>query len=172
MAKPKKENTESAESGENTGGKGKILIAIGIVVLLSGGAGTGYYLMNSGDEPPESVASETEGPIEPEIGETLYLQLESPFLVNLMDSELMMQVKLALRTPYGQTMVSDFSAHEFGIRAAFLEELAKIDGRSITSENFRKDTAARLRDVANAVLEEQNIYSGVDLVLFTEFLVQ
>ena len=40
MAKPKKENTESAEGDENTGGKGKILIAIGIVVLLAGGAGT------------------------------------------------------------------------------------------------------------------------------------
>jgi flagellar FliL protein len=157
---------------ETSGGKGKLFMIIGTLILLAGGGGAGFYYMNLGGDTAEAPVSPTEQPTEMEIDETLYLQLEEPFLVQLKDSDLTMRVKLALRTPYGQPMIDNLSAHEFGLRAGFLEELASIEGNSITSEGFRKDSAARLRDVANNVLGEQNIYGGVDLVLFTEFLVQ
>jgi flagellar FliL protein len=163
----------SPESEEKSGGKGKILILVGILALLVGGGGAAYFFLMSGEESAETdLVEQTGEPEEPEISDTLYLQLEAPFLVSLLDSDQMMQVKLALRTPYGEPMINNLSAHELGIRAAFLEELAKISGDKITEINFRKDTAENLREVANVVLAEQDIYSGVDLVLFTEFLVQ
>jgi len=168
-----KTDNDTPESEEKSGGKGKVLILIGILVLLAGGGGAAYFFMMSGEESAEAeLAEQTGEPEEPELGDTLYLQLEAPFLVSLLDSDLMMQVKLALRTPYGEPMIGNLSAHELGIRAAFLEELAKINGDKITEVNFRKDTAAELREVANVVLAEQDIYAGVDMVLFTEFLVQ
>ena len=81
---------------ENSGGKGKLFIIIGTLILLAGGGGAGFYYMNLSGGTAEDPVSPTEQPTEMAIDETLYVQLEEPFLVQLKDSELTMRVKLAL----------------------------------------------------------------------------
>ena len=92
-------------------------------------------------EDGEQIVEESE---EPELLETLYLQLTDSFTIQLRDSGSMMQVKLALRTPYGQPMVDEISAHEIGIRAALLETLSGVEGATASSENFQESNRARL----------------------------
>ena len=167
MAK-KDEQTE----GEKSGSKRIVLITIlGLIVIGSGAAY--YFLVLAGPsslvEDGDPVVEESE---EPELLETLYLQLADSFTVQLRDSGSMMQVKLALRTPFGQPMIDEISAHEIGIRAALLESLSSVEGATASSENFRSLVEPDLRDAANAVLEEQKVFPGIDLVLFTEFLMQ
>ena len=177
MAKDK-DVEEGAEEGRS---KKTLIIIIVTTLLILGGGGAGvYFFLLSGDDEgmgsddvlsAERAEAATLIP-EPEIGETLYYELDNSFTVNILDSGKMMQVKLALRTPYGKEMMDKIVAHEFGMRAALLEELSKISEERITAIDFRKSAAEELRLVANSVLEEQKIYSGIDLVLFTEFLVQ
>ena len=165
------------------GGRSKktliIIIVTTLLILGGGGAGVYFFLLSGDDEGMGSddvlSAERAEAATliaEPEIGETLYYELDNSFTVNILDSGKMMQVKLALRTPYGKEMMYKIVAHEFGMRAALLEELSKISEERITAIDFRKSAAEVLRLIANPVLEERKIYSGIDLVLFTEFLVQ
>lgn len=167
MAK-KDGQTESEKSGS----KRIVLITIlGLIVIGSGAAY--YFLVLAG---PSSLAEDgdpvVEDSEEPELLETLYLQLADSFTIQLRDSGSMMQVKLALRTPFGQPMIDEISAHEIGIRAALLESLSSVEGATASSENFRSLVEPDLRDAANAILEEQKVFPGIDLVLFTEFLMQ
>ena len=167
MAK-KDGQTESEKSGS------KRIVLVTILGLIVIGSGAAYYFLvlavpSSLVEDGDPVVEESE---EPELLETLYLQLTDSFTIQLRDSGSMMQVKLALRTPYGQPMVDEISAHEIGIRAALLESLSSIEGATASSENFRSLVEPDLRDAANAILEEQNVFPGIDLVLFTEFLMQ
>ena len=167
MAK-KDGQTESEKSGS------KRIVLVTILSLIVIGSGAAYYFLvlagpSSLVEDGDPVVEESE---EPELLETLYLQLTDSFTIQLRDSGSMMQVKLALRTPYGQPMVDEISAHEIGIRAALLERLSSVEGATASSENFRSLVEPDLRDAANAILEEQNVFPGIDLVLFTEFLMQ
>lgn len=167
MAK-KDGQTESEKSGS------KRIVLVTILGLIVIGSGAAYYFLvlagpSSLVEDGDPVVEESE---EPELLETLYLQLTDSFTIQLRDSGSMMQVKLALRTPYGQPMVDEISAHEIGIRAALLESLSSVEGATASSENFRSLVEPDLRDAANAILEEQNVFPGIDLVLFTEFLMQ
>lgn len=167
MAK-KDGQTESEKSGS----KRIVLVTIlGLIVIGSGAAY--YFLVLAG---PSSLVEDgdpvVEESAEPELLQTLYLQLTDSFTIQLRDSGSMMQVKLALRTPYGQPMVDEISAHEIGIRAALLESLSSVEGATASSENFRVLIEPDLRDAANAILEEQKVFPGIDLVLFTEFLMQ
>ena len=167
MAK-KDERTETEKSGN------KRLILVTSIILILIGSGAAYYFLvlagsSSVGEDSEQIVEESE---EPELLETLYLQLGESFTVQLRDSDSMMQVKLALRTPYGQPMVDEISAHEIGIRAALLESLSSVEGTTASSKNFRSLIEPDLRAAANAILEEQKVFPGIDLVLFTEFLMQ
>ena len=167
MAK-KDGQTESEKSGS------KRIVLVTILSLIVIGSGAAYYfLVLAGPSPlvedGDPVVEESE---EPELLETLYLQLAESFTIQLRDSGSMMQVKLALRTPFGQPMIDEISAHEIGIRAALLESLSSVEGATASSENFRSLVEPDLRDAANAILEEQNVFPGIDLVLFTEFLMQ
>ena len=167
MAK-KDGQTESEKSGS------KRIVLVTILGLIVIGSGAAYYFLvlagpSSLVEDGDPVVEESE---EPELLETLYLQLTDSFTIQLRDSGSMMQVKLALRTPFGQPMIDEISAHEIGIRAALLESLSSVEGATASSENFRSLVEPDLRDAANAILEEQNVFPGIDLVLFTEFLMQ
>tara|TARA_S200000501_G_C20851808_1_gene755982 strand:- start:616 stop:1119 length:504 start_codon:yes stop_codon:yes gene_type:complete len=164
----KDEQAESEKGGKNR----TLLIAVILLILIGGGAA--YYFLviaNSSSEVGSSdqIVEESE---EPERSETLYLQLTESFTIQLRDSGSMMQVKLALRTPYGQPIIDEITAHEIGIRAALLESLSDVEGAAAASEDFRSLIEPDLRDAANAILEEQDIFPGIDLVLFTEFLMQ
>ena len=159
---------EQAET-EKSGNKRIILVTIIILILI--GSGAAYYILVLAGS--SSVGEDSEQIVEdPELLETLYLQLEDSFTIQLRDSGSMMQVKLALRTPYGQPMVDEISAHEIGIRAALLESLSSVEGATASSENFRSLIEPDLRDAANTILEDQKVFPGIDLVLFTEFLMQ
>ena len=167
MAK-KDEQTESEKSGS----KRIVLVTILVLILIGGGAAY-YFLVFAGQSPVvedgDQIVQES---VEPELLETLYLQLTDSFTIQLRDSGSMMQVKLALRTPYGQPMVDEITAHEIGIRAALLESLSNVEGATASSENFRSLIEPDLRDAANTILEDQKVFPGIDLVLFTEFLMQ
>ena len=167
MAK-KDEQTESEKSGS------KRIVLVTILVLILIGSGAAYYFLVLAGQSPvvEDGDQIVEESVEPELLETLYLQLTDSFTIQLRDSGSMMQVKLALRTPYGQPMVDEITAHEIGIRAALLESLSNVEGATASSENFRSLIEPDLRDAANTILEDQKVFPGIDLVLFTEFLMQ
>ena len=164
------DDEEKAESGKG-GIKKIVLVAISLMILI--GCGVAYYfLVLNGSSSVAEGDQIVEESMEPESSETLYLQLTDSFTIQLRDSDRMMQLKLALRTPYGQSMIDEMSAHEIGIRAALLERLASVESATASSESFRSLIEPDLRDAANAILEEQDLYPGIDLVLFTEFLMQ
>ena len=167
MAK-KDEQTETEKSGN------KRIVLVTIIFLILSGSGAAYYFLVLAGQSPvvEDGDQIVEESVEPELLETLYLQLTDSFTIQLRDSGSMMQVKLALRTPYGQPMIDEISAHEIGIRAALLESLSSVKGATASSENFRSLVEPDLRDAANTILEEQKVFPGIDLVLFTEFLMQ
>tara|TARA_B100000900_G_scaffold382290_1_gene369379 strand:- start:395 stop:895 length:501 start_codon:yes stop_codon:yes gene_type:complete len=156
---------------DKAGKKSVFLVAIILLILIGSGAAY-YFFVFAGSSSVEEGDQIVEESKEPESSETLYLQLTDSFTIQLRDSDRMMQLKLALRTPYGQSMVDEMIAHEIGIRAALLERLSGVDNALASSESFRSLIEPDLRDAANTILEEQDLYPGIDLVLFTEFLMQ
>ena len=62
---------------ENSGGKGKLFMIIGTLILLAGGGGAGFYYMNLSGDAPEDPVSSTSQPTEMEIDETYIFSLRN-----------------------------------------------------------------------------------------------
>jgi flagellar basal body-associated protein FliL len=58
------------------------------------------------------------------------------------------------------------------IRASMLEVMGNLTEENLAASTFKQTLADNLKLAANAVLEEQEDFGGIERVLFVEFLVQ
>jgi flagellar protein FliL len=175
--------------------KGKKLILLLLaLVLLGGGIGAGLFftgmiggtkeeavpakdmpkLLPKGSKPK---AKEGEGEKSSSSGEapryeSSYYQIEKEFISNLKDSAHLIQIGLAVSTPYDEKVIEHLKAHELAVRSAVLMVINETDEEQIFTPEGKKDLQTRLVKAINAVLKEKEGFGGVGNVYFTNFIVQ
>ena len=147
-------------------GKGKLMLIVGLLVLVAGGAGAAWYLqLLPGTKKAEAKQEATEAP-KPAVGALLALD---PFIANLGDEDGKRYLKASLQVEFFGTRVPD----EFTARQAQVRDLLLT---LFTSKQFAEirtpQGKALLRDeIINRVNRALN-RDLVKAVYFTEFIVQ
>jgi flagellar FliL protein len=190
--------TPETAAPKKKGKKGLVMI-LAILVLLGAGIGGGIFIASSGliggakaaepegkDLPkllpkgskPAKKEGEGEGghggggAAEGPKYESSYFQMEKEFTSNLKNSVHLIQVGLAVSTPYDEKVIEHLQAHELAVRSAVLMTLADTDEEQIFTSDGKKDLQRRLVQAINGVLKEKEGFGGVANVYFTNFIVQ
>jgi flagellar FliL protein len=187
------------QAGPKKKGKKGLLMLLAALVVAGAGAGGGIFIASSGmlggakvEEPKKdlpkllpkgSKPAKAEG--EGESGghgggesaegpkyESSYFQMEKEFTSNLKESAHLIQVGLAVSTPYDDKVIDHLKAHELAVRSAVLMTLADTDDEQIFTTEGKKDLQRRLAKAINDVLKEKEGFGGVANVYFTNFIVQ
>ena len=181
-------------------GKKGLIMILGALVLAGAGVGGGVFLATSGmlggakaeAEPHKDLpkllpkgskpkATEVEGEGgghgggesgERQKYESSYFQLEKEFTSNLKDSSHLIQLGLAVSTPYDEKVIEHLKAHELAVRSAVLMAINETDEEQIFTPEGKKDLQRRLVNAINGVLKEKEGFGGVANVYFTNFIVQ
>ena len=158
------ESTAAEAEAPPKSGKGKLLLVVGLVVLVAGGAGAAWYLRLLPGKKAEAKESVTEP--KPSVGALLALE---PFIANLGDEDGKRYLKATLQVEFFGTRVPD----EFTTRQAQVRDLLLT---LFTSKQFAEirtpQGKALLRDeIINRINRAIN-HDLVKAVYFTEFIVQ
>ena len=172
----------------------KLVLILLLLVLIGAGAGAGLYfsgllgpskehapegkdlpkLMPKGSKPKaagEEKSSGGEGGEGPKY-ESSYYQIEKEFTSNLKESTHLIQIGLAVSTPYDEKVIEHLKSHELAVRSAVLMAINDTDEEQIFTPAGKKDLQKRLVNAINAVLKEKEGFGGVANVYFTNFIVQ
>jgi flagellar protein FliL len=169
----------------------KLILILVLLVLLGGGVGAGLFftgmlgtkteaqaeekdlpkLLAKGSKPAKAEG-EGGGSAEAPKYESSYFQLEKEFTSNLKDSAHLMQIGLAVSTPYDEKVIEHLKAHELAVRSAVLMTISETDEETIFTSEGKKDLQKRLVKAINDVLKEKEGFGGVGNVYFTNFIVQ
>jgi flagellar FliL protein len=101
-----------------------------------------------------------------------YLQLDKELMTNITGSKKVMVVQVALMTHYDSRVFDNVKKHEFALRSAMLDVMRQTTEADVGKPDFRKDLAAKLKDVLNELLEKFEDFGGVEDVFFTSFVMQ
>ena len=101
-----------------------------------------------------------------------YLQMEKELMTNITGSKKVMVVQIALMTHYDSRVFDNVKKHEFALRSAMLDVMRQTTEADVTKPDFRKDLAAKLKDVLNELLEKFEDFGGIEDVFFTSFVMQ
>jgi flagellar protein FliL len=170
----------------------KLILIIALLILIGAGAGAGVYFSGilgpSKDEgaeaqkdlpkllpkgsKPKGAEGEKSGSGDAPKYESSYFQIEKEFTSNLKDSTHLIQVGIAVSTPYDEKVIEHLKAHELAVRSAVLMTLSETDEELIFTAEGKKDLQKRLAKAINDVLKEKEGFGGVGNVYFTNFIVQ
>ena len=173
-----------------------IIIAVAAIVLLAGTVVgtmllTGFFdrkdihemekrleeleAKAKADEPAsDASAPQKKAKESPELTrfENSYMELEKPLVSNLTGTRKVIQVNLSIMTHYDERVFKNVKKHEPALRSAALDVMRQSTEADLSSPDFRKNLAARIRDELNAVLTKYEDFGGIEEVFFTSFVVQ
>jgi len=98
--------------------------------------------------------------------------LDKELMTNITGSKKVMVVQVALMTHYDSRVFDNVKKHEFALRSAMLDVMRQTTEADVTKPDFRKDLAAKLKDVLNELLEKFEDFGGIEDVFFTSFVMQ
>ena len=108
---------------------------------------------------------------EPEIGDIIYYELEENIITVLAETNYEIQVRLALFTSYGSSMVDAIIEQEAELNIQLRKKLSEVSEDDFISRDFRVTIENELSITANEFFAEKNIFAGIDSIVFTEFSV-
>ena len=108
---------------------------------------------------------------EPEISDLIYYELEENIITVLAESDYEMQVRLALFTFYGSSMVDAIIEQEAELNIQLRKKLSEVSEDDFISRDFRVTIENELSITANEFFAGKDIFAGIDSILFTEFSV-
>ena len=173
-----------------------LLITLSTIGLCLLGGGAYFYLtqntiidtldtLDASDAPDASeTLEETDSPViasksseffnsksEPEISDLIYYELEKNIITVLAETDYEMQVRLALFTFYGSSMVDAIIEQEAELNIQLRKKLSEVSEDDFISRDFRVTIENELSITANEFFAEKDIFAGIDSILFTEFSV-
>jgi flagellar FliL protein len=121
------------------------------------------------DAIPQKVTKES-----PELTrfENSYMDLEKPLVSNMMNSRKVMQVNVSIMTHYDERVFKNVKKHEVALRSVALDVMRQQTDSDLSSPDFRKDLAGKIRDAMNQVLQKYEDFGGIEEVFFSSFVVQ
>ncbi len=144
---PKSEQKRAAAGGEGEGGHG-------------GGesAGSGGKHVPSGGDGDKFASN--------------YYTMDPQFTSNLQDSVHVVQVGIAVSTPYDDTVIENMKTNDIAVRSAVLLALGDTPEEQVFTSAGKLQMQQRLTKAINAVLEQKEGFGGISNVYFTNFVVQ
>jgi flagellar FliL protein len=148
-----------------------LLPSLLLVLGLAAGAAGMYFaptllpdlLATTGEKPK---------PPTPRVAPLSYVELPNSFTSNLKGSSQFIQVKIALSTHGGTTVIEAVERHRVAIVAAVLQILAETSPADLEAPGGRDRLTTRMRLAINDVLQRKSGVAGVDDVFLTSFVVQ
>jgi flagellar FliL protein len=101
-----------------------------------------------------------------------YYAMEKEFTSNLQDSVHMVQVGIAISTPYDDTVIENLKTNEVAVRSAVLLALGDTSEDQVFSSQGKTLLQKRIAKAINDTLEQKEGFGGVSNVYFTNFVVQ
>ena len=182
-------NDGNDDATEGSGGSKKLIIIIAaLVMLVLIGAGVAAYLLLGDDveegegavvtEVSESADADTTQPsdkktLAPPKGDTIYVSMPDPLLVNITAGKRtrMMQVKInfMVRSPEA---VDALKLHMPLVRNNLLDLFSTADAEEVRTREGRNKLKQEAFATAQQVLIEQSGFEAIEMLLFTDFVVQ
>jgi flagellar protein FliL len=101
-----------------------------------------------------------------------YFAMEKEFTANLQESIHVIQVGLAVSTPYDDKVISNLKTNDIAVRSAVLMALGDTPEEEVFSSDGKKKLAKRLVAAINDTLKQKEGFGGIGNVYFTSFVVQ
>ena len=101
-----------------------------------------------------------------------YYALDKDFTSNLRDSVHVVQVGVAISTPYDDKVIENLKTNDIAVRSAVLLALGDTPEEQVFSSDGKRQLQARLVKAINATLQQKEGFGGVGNVYFTSFVVQ
>ena len=170
----------------------KLVLVLALLILVGAGAGAGLYFSGllgpsheEGAEPakdlpkllakgskPKAEEGEKASSAEAPKYESSYFQIEKEFTSNLKDSSHLIQIGLAVSTPYDEKVIENLKTHEIAVRSAVLLTLGETAEDAVFTTDGKEALQQRLVASINRVLKQKEGFGGVSNVYFTNFVVQ
>ena len=157
---PKSEQKRAGEGGEGEGEGGH------------GGGGEGGGHGEEGGEAKKNVGMPTPIGDGGERYASNYYELPKDFTSNLRDSVHVIQVGLAVSTPYDDTVINNLKTNDLAVRSAILMTLGDANEEMVFSSEGKRQLQRKLVDSINEILRQKEGFGGVANVYFTNFVVQ
>jgi flagellar basal body-associated protein FliL len=113
-----------------------------------------------------------ENPPAPKIAPLEYVEIDNSFTANLHDSGRFLQVRIAVSTQGGATVVEAVDRHKVAIIAAVLGVLSETGEADIAAPGGREALTRKMRIAVNDVLQRKSGIAGVDEVFLVSFVLQ
>ena len=84
----------------------------------------------------------------------------------------MVQVGIAVSTPYDDTVIDNLKTNDIAVRSAILMTLGDTGEEQVFTSQGKQALQKRLAQSINAVLEQKEGFGGISNVYFTNFVVQ
>jgi flagellar FliL protein len=101
-----------------------------------------------------------------------YYELPKDFTSNMRDSVHIIQVGLAISTPYDDTVINNLKTNDLAVRSAILMTLGDANEEMVFSSEGKRQLQRKLVDSINEILRQKEGFGGVANVYFTNFVVQ
>ncbi len=101
-----------------------------------------------------------------------YYALDKEFTSNLQNSIHMVQVGVAVSTPYDMTVIENLKTNEIAVRSAILMALGDTTEEQVFTSPGKVQLQRRIAKAINDTLKEKEGFGGVGNVYFTNFVVQ
>jgi flagellar FliL protein len=157
---PKSEQKRAGQGGEGEGGHG------------GGGEGEGGGHGEEGGEAKKNVGMPTPIGDGGERYASNYYELPKDFTSNLRDSVHVIQVGLAISTPYDDTVINNLKTNDLAVRSSILMTLGDANEEQVFSSEGKRDLQRKLVNAINEILRQKEGFGGVANVYFTNFVVQ
>lgn len=140
------------------------------VLLLLGGAAAGAA--GALLVPPLLPGAGPAKPPAPKVAPLEYVEIDNSFTANLKDTGRFLQVRIAISTQGGATVVEAVERHKVAIIAAVLGVLAETGEADIMAPGGREALTRKMRIAVNDVLQRKSGIAGVDEVFLVSFVLQ
>jgi len=101
-----------------------------------------------------------------------YYTMDPSFTSNLQNSVHVVQIGLAISTPYDDTVIENMKTNDIAVRSAVLMTLGDTPEEQVFTSAGKEQLQKRLAKAINDVLEQKEGFGGVSNVYFTNFVVQ
>lgn len=101
-----------------------------------------------------------------------YYELPKDFTSNLRDSVHVVQVGLAVSTPYDDTVIRNLKTNDLAVRSAILLALGDATEEQVFTSEGKRQIQRKLVDSINEILRQKEGFGGIANVYFTNFVVQ
>ena len=101
-----------------------------------------------------------------------YFAMEKDFTSNLQDSAHIIQIGVAVSTPYDDKVIDNLKTNDIAVRSAILMALGDTTEEQVFTSQGKVQLQKRLAAAINQVLKEKEGFGGISNVYFTNFVVQ